>query len=389
MDDGRSVEGTKGHRRRRRCGDGIVIAGGGTGGHVYPALAIADALVAAGRPQGRIRFVGSARALEAEVVPAAGYEIALLPGRGIKRRLSLDNLGAVAGLVVAAARTVWAFWRHRPEAVVSVGGYASAPASLAAVLLRVPLVLAESNAVPGAANRLVARAAAASAVAWPGTPLPRAVVTGNPVRPEILAVDRSPGAREAAKVALGVPTDRVLVASIGGSLGSGTINRALADLATRWRDRDDAAVHHVVGRRDWDQRGLRADIGPDARLVYRAVPYEDRMAVVYAAADVMVCRAGATTAAELAAVGVPSVLVPLPGAPGDHQTANAKALAAEGGAVVLADRDCDGAALQRVLEPLLDDPARLEAMRRGAAPRGRNVAAERIAALVEGVIGRS
>lgn len=364
----------------------VVIAGGGTGGHVYPALAVADALVAAGRPRELVTFVGSKRALEAEVVPAAGYRIALLPGRGIKRRMSVDNVGAVAGLAAALVRALVGMVRERPAAVLSVGGYASAPAAVAAAVLRVPLVVAESNAVPGAANRLVARAATACAVAWPGTPLPRATVTGNPVRPEIVAVERSADARRRAKAALGLPEDRALVVAFGGSLGARTINGAVADLVRRWRSRADLSVLHVVGRRDWDVPGLRGEAGGD--LVYEAVAYEDRMALVYEAADLVVCRSGATTSAEVAAAGAPAVLVPLPGAPGDHQTANARALVDAGAAVLVPDRECDGARLVAVVGELLADEARLASM--GAAARSVAVpdAAARVAALVEAAAAR-
>lgn len=176
-----------------------LIAGGGTGGHINPALAIADALAARGHAKEAIRFAGSRRGLEARLVPEAGYEITLLPGRGISRELSRESIGAVCGLIVAFFKAIFLVHRLKPRVIVSVGGYASAPVALAAVLLRAPLVLAESNAVPGAANRLVGRMAKASAVALEGTSLPRAVVTGNPVRPEIAYLDRSAEARQAAK----------------------------------------------------------------------------------------------------------------------------------------------------------------------------------------------
>jgi UDP-N-acetylglucosamine:LPS N-acetylglucosamine transferase len=276
---------------------------------------------------------------------------------------------------------------------VSVGGYASLAASLAAVVLGVPLVLVNVDAVPGAANRLFGRFATASAVGWEGTPLPRSVVTGTPVRPEIAAVGRSPEDRARARALLGLPEERRTVAVFGGSLGARRINDAVSGLAERWRHRQDTTIYHIVGRRDWDAYapgdGADGDAaadpdGPEAgRLHLVRVPYEERMAAVYAAADVVVCRAGAMTVAELAVAGVPSVLVPLPGAPGDHQTANARVLVREGAAVLVPDPECDADTLAAVLDDLLADPARLDAMGRSAARAGRPDAARAGAGVVE------
>lgn len=357
-----------------------IVAGGGTGGHVTPAIAIARALVERGHDGASIHFVGSRRGIEARLVPAAGFTITLLPGRGIQRRLTLDNVVAVAGLLAGVVRAMWLVARHRPAVVVSVGGYASAPCSIAAVLLRVPLVLAEQNARPGAAHRLVARFAKAAAVAFDGTPLPRAVVTGNPVRPEILAVDRVNG-RAGARAALDLPADRAVVLAFGGSLGARRINQAVASLADAWAARPGVAIRHVVGARDWDD--LSARPAPAGPLVYQRVRFEDRMDLALTAADVAVCRAGASTIAELTVVGVPAVYVPFPGATGDHQTVNARAVADAGGGVLVADADLTSARLADELDALLADPARLAAMGDAARRLGRPDAADRVAALVE------
>lgn len=361
-----------------------VIAGGGTGGHVTPAIAIGRALVARGHDPASIHFVGSVRGIEARMVPAAGFSVTLLPGRGIQRRLTFDNVGAVAGLVAGLVRAVWLVLRRRPQVVVSVGGYASAPCSLAAVVLRVPLVLAEQNAYPGAAHRLVARFAKAAAVTFEGTPLPRAVVTGNPVRPEILAIDRA-AMQAKARAELGLPGDRRVVLVFGGSLGARRLNDAVAALATCWHDRDDVAIRHVVGSRDWDaardagQAGERGQAG----LVYQRIRFEDRMDLALAAADVAVCRAGASTIAELTAVGLPAVYVPYPAATGDHQTANARAVAERGGGVLVADAELDADRLDAELGPLLAAGPRLTEMASAARALGRPDAADRVAAIVE------
>ena len=360
-----------------------VVAGGGTAGHVQPALDVGRALVQRGHPPGSIHYVGSTRGIEARLVPAAGFGLTLLPGRGIERRLSRANLESVAGLAAAIGRSIRLVARRRPAVVLSVGGYAGLPPALAAVLLRVPLVVAESNAVPGAANRVAGRFAAAAAVSFEGTPLPRAVVTGNPVRAEVLAVDRSTEGRGAARAELQLPSGRTVVAVFGGSLGALRINQATLALVESWASREDVTIYHVVGRRDWQDISSRAaalELDPG---LYRPVEYEERMPTLYAAADLAVCRAGATSVAELAVVGLPAILVPLPGAPGDHQTANARTMAEAGAAVSLPDSECAGPRLAGEIDGLLGDRDRMAAMGRRAKHVGRPRAAEDVAALVE------
>jgi len=273
--------------------------------------------------------------------------------------------------------------RRRPAVVVAMGGYASVPVALSAVLLRVPVIVVNVDAVPGAANRLVGRFAAASAVAFPGTALRGAVVTGAPVRPDIVAAAHPDAARRAAaRASLSIDDSRALVGVVGGSLGARRLNEAALALAEQWADRGDLAVRHVVGRRDF--AWATAARPPSAALDYRQVEFEDRMALLYQAADVMVCRAGANTVAELAVVGVPSVLVPLPGAPGDHQTANAGALAGAGAAVLVPDPQCTGPRLAAELDALLSDRQRLRAMAEAAASVGRPDALAAVVDVVEG-----
>ena len=365
-----------------------LVAGGGTAGHLQPALAIAEALVERGHRRSSIEFVGSERGQDRTALAERGFPFTLLPGRGIVRSLHprhlAGNVIAVAELGVAAARAFALVVRARPRVAISVGGYASVPASLAAVVLGVPLVLVNVDAVPGAANRLFGHFARASAVGWAVTALPRSVVTGTPVRPEIAAVDRGPADRERARGQLGLPPGRPLVVVFGGSLGARRINQAVAGLADRWMARRDRSIYHIVGRRDWS--GAGPSVGQDGRgsgLAVVQVPYEERMARVYAAAEVVVARAGAMTVAELAAAGVPSILVPLPGAPGDHQTANARVLERAGASVLLPDADCGADRLAGLLERLLADPSGLEAMGRAARRLGRPDAAAAGAEVVE------
>jgi undecaprenyldiphospho-muramoylpentapeptide beta-N-acetylglucosaminyltransferase len=360
-----------------------LIAGGGTGGHIIPALAIGRALVARGHPASSLWFVGSDRELDRRLIPAAGFRLITLPGRGIVRGWTWRNVEAVAGLVRAAARALTLVHRTRPKVVIAVGGYASFACALAAVLWRIPLVVAEQNAAPGLVNKLVGRFAAASAVSFAGTPLPRAVVTGNPVRPEITAIDRSEPARQSARRELGLPRDGRVVAAAGGSLGARRINEAVAQLAGLWRDRPDVAIRHVVGERDRADYAQRTSALDGGKLVYQQVAFEDRMDLLLTAADVAVQRAGASTVSELTVAGLPSVLVPLPGAPGDHQTVNARRLAGAGAAVVVADAELDGARLAEELDRLLGDDELLSRMGAAARQLGHPNAADAVAALAE------
>ncbi|MGH9045846.1 MAG: UDP-N-acetylglucosamine--N-acetylmuramyl-(pentapeptide) pyrophosphoryl-undecaprenol N-acetylglucosamine transferase [Acidimicrobiales bacterium] len=374
-----------------------VIAGGGTAGHVFVATAIAGALAKGGLGPEDIELVGSRRGQEAALAAGQGYALTLLAGRGIVRRINPDaivaNLGALAGLAWASARAVVLLARRRPKVVVSVGGYASVPAGLAAALLRVPIVLVNVDATPGAAHRLLGRFAKASAVAFAGTPLPHAVVTGAPVRPGLSSIEHSADRAGLARGALGVPADRTMVAVFGGSLGARRLNDAALELAANYRGRGGLTLFHVTGPRNFEEVcAARAAAGAPGEgeksgLFYRVVAFEEHMDALYCAADVVVCRAGALTVAELSVAGVAAVLVPLPGAPGDHQSANAAALVDAGAAVLLRDEECDGHRLADCLNALLASPRQLAAMRQAADALGRPDAADAVAALVRAHAG--
>ena len=356
-----------------------LIAGGGTGGHLLPGLAVAQALVARGHDPSTIHFVGSNTGFEARVVPSAGFTLDELPGRGIQRRLTVENVLALVGLVRAGWRALRIVHRHRPRVVVALGGYASVACGLAAVVWRVPIVVLEQNKRAGAANRLVGWRARAAAVAFEDTDLPRAVVTGNPLRADVREAAEHPD-RDTARVKLGLPANRTVIGVFSGSLGARRINEAVRELATRWSDRSDLAIRHVIGRRDYQDFAGRA-LAP-AALVYQVVEYEEHMDSLLAAVDLAVTRAGGSVA-ELAAFGVPAVLVPLPIATRDHQTANAEVFAAAGAAVVVADHELTTDRLEAELTPLLADPARRAAMARAMRAHAHLDAADRVAALVE------
>ncbi len=363
-----------------------LIAGGGTAGHIMPGVCIAREITGRGAPRHAVHFVVSTGGVGTGLVAEEGFALTALPGRGLRRGFSLSAMAANAAASVDLARAfvqaLLLLRRYRPAVVVGLGGYASVAVGAAAAALRVPLVIAEQNAVPGLANRMLSRLAAAAATAFEDTDLRRAAWTGNPVRDEVMDADRSAG-RAAARAALGVDEGRRMVAVVGGSLGARTINEATGAAADLWQDRDDLHIRHITGHRDHNGLSARVTAAPTMALHYDLVAYENDMATVYAAADLVVSRAGATTVAELAAVGMPAVLVPLPGAPDDHQTANARRLETAGGAVLVRDGELDPARLVAEVDALLADPGRLDLMAEAARSLARPGAAGAVVDLLE------
>jgi len=360
-----------------------LVAGGGTAGHLLPGLAVARALVAAGHDPSTIHFVGAERGPESEMVPAQGFTVDVLPGRGIQRRITLANVAAVIDLFRALFRGIGLVRRRRPQVIVVLGGYASFACGVGAVLTRTPLVLLEQNKKAGAVNRALRRFATASAVSFEGTDLPRATVTGNPLRPEIRHMAEHPDPA-GARLALGLPADRTVIGVFSGSLGSRRINDAVRGLVARWEDRSDLAIRHVVGKRDFDAYQAQAPTPPAGGMVYQVLAYEDRVDLLLDASDVAVTRSGGTVF-ELMAAGVPSILVPLPIATRDHQLANAEAVVAVGGAVLVPDAELDTDRLERELSALLSDPSRLATMSESMRAGARVDAAEAVVAVVERV----
>lgn len=349
--------------------------------------AIAEALARAGVPTSDLRFVGSRRGQDRALL-AGDVALIVLPGRGLRRSLApraiAQNLGAVLGLAVAQAMSLVLVARWRPRCVVSVGGYASLTTTMAAVLLRRPLVLVELDAYASASQRVVQRFARVRCVPFASTDA-GVVVTGVPVRHEIAAIDRSPLARRAAKAHMSPPIDdaRHVVVVMTGSLGAGSVNRTVSALATAWRDRDDICLLHVTGRRDFEAVSAAAPTG--GSLDYRIIDFAD-MTTLWGVADVAVTRAGATTVAELTALGLVAVLVPLPGAPGDHQTKNATVLGVADAALVLADAALNVSTLANALNEILDEQRRAR-MAQNAKALARGDAATRIADVVMSLEG--
>ncbi|HEY7477718.1 MAG TPA: undecaprenyldiphospho-muramoylpentapeptide beta-N-acetylglucosaminyltransferase [Actinomycetota bacterium] len=358
----------------------FVLAGGGTVGHVVPAIVVADRLRHAGA---EVVFAGSAAGPEAELVPAAGYRFVPLEVRSAQTRVSV---GSVAALwhAVSAARAVRPLVRTA-DAVVSFGGYASAPAILAARWSKVPLILVEQNAVPGAVHRIAARWARAVATTFDATAarLPdgvRVVRTGNPVRPELREVaGRREELRRDAEVAFGLEPGRLTVGVFGGSQGAVHLNRAALAAIPELHDRNDLQLLISTGRA---HRALFDGLGETGALLVRPVAYVDRMELALAATDLAVSRSGAGMVAELAVCGVASILVPYPHATEQHQLANARELERAGAAEVLLDQDLDGGLTSHLLRGM-SDPARRERMGAAATAWAIPDAADRIASLAQ------
>ncbi len=359
-----------------------VVTGGGTSGHVIPAQAILEGLCEAGHEKADLRYVGSRRGVEKELMRTSGIESVYLPISGLQRSLSLRSLGLNIVLPFRLlrssmeARRLLAQWQ--PKVVVSVGGYASEPMSRAAIKAEVPLVCVSYDRIPGLATRRQAKRAAICAVAFPDSQLPNAVHTGAPVRAAIRHLNVT-NDRESARRELDIPAHRLLVTVTGGSLGSGVLNTMVSELLSKLSSAArDVAVLHVCGIRNNDDPLPEVPEG----LWYRRVGYEDRMAQVYAATDVLVGRAGASTVAEIATVGLASVLVPWAGAAENHQMLNAQWLAENDATIIVSEDDATrGFATDAVLQ-LVADSSRREGLARHAYVMGQP---HRSAALISAI----
>ncbi len=356
----------------------MLLAAGGTAGHVEPALATADALAAAGfRPV----VLGTGSGLEARLVPARGYALVTVPRVPLPRRPSVDLLTLPVRLRGALRAAVSILDREKPCAVVGFGGYAAVPAYLAARRRRVPIVVHEANARAGIANRLGARLTRDVAVANLDCGLPHARLVGIPLRPELATLDRVAG-RAAARAAFGLPADGPVLWVTGGSQGARSINAAVV-AAAGTLDAAGVSVLHHAGASNATQ--VAAQVAAYPRHV--VVPYVEQMTDAYAAADVALCRAGAMTCAEQAAVGLPAAYVPLPIGNGE-QRLNARPTVEAGGGLLVDDADLDAAWIEAQLLPVLADPGRIAAMGSAARRTAPADAAQALVAMVVAAVDR-
>ncbi len=360
-----------------------LVSGGGTGGHLYPALALGRALVEE-RPDVRAFYLGASRGIEARVLPERGVPHHLLPVRGFERGAVLANVGAVARLVRSVFRTARIVRDLDPGVAIVTGGYAGAPVGVTAALFRIPLVLQEQNSVPGLVNRILSRFARQVHVAFPevadhlpGSARARVRASGNPVTPP----GEVDGARARREFGLGAEGPVLLV--VGGSQGSRALNERTLE-AVRGVEAGELArpsgLSLLWATGPTHLEGIRAELESLGSPEWvRAVGYIDDMSSALAVADVAVSRAGAMATSEFLAWGLPSVLLPLPTAAADHQTRNAEALEGAGAALHLSEAETDGAALWEAAASLAGDPPRRSGMARAARERGRPDAARQIA----------
>jgi len=326
----------------------ILIMAGGTGGHVYPALAVARALIAKSR---EVVWLGTRQGIEARVVPAAGIPIEWIAIGGLRGKRAATLLLAPFRLAVALAQSLAVMLRHRPAAVLGMGGFVSGPGGLAAWLTRRPLIIHEQNAVAGLTNRLLARLARVVLQAFPGSfNSKRDIETvGNPVRVDIAAIS-PPESRLATR------TGPIRLLVLGGSQGALALNETVpAALALLPADMRPIVRHQTGDRTLGDARAAYGKHGIDAQLE----SFIEDMAAAYAWADLVICRAGALTVAELSAAGLPAIFVPFPAAVDDHQTANARPMAEAGAAEILQQGEMTGATLAGLLRSWLSDRERL------------------------------
>lgn len=351
----------------------FAFAAAGTGGHVYPALAVADELVRSGVDRSQIVFIGGDR-MEAATVPAAGYEFVGVEIQGLRRSVSPDNL-KLPGLLWHATRRIAELLRERHTRVLTAfGGYVSVPAAWAARRTGVKLFVHEQNAVPGLANRMISKRAQRTFVAFPEAiaPLSRVEVVGNPLRPQFAGFDRK-ALRAAALTRYDLPDGIPILGVLGGSLGARVLNDAAATIAST-HDPDRLAIVHLTGKALHGDVASRAASSP---VPWRALDFEDRMDCFYAASDLVLSRAGALTVSELTATGTPGVVVPYAAGTAGHQAANVASLADAGGVVVVPETGV--AQVPVIVEQLMADPHRRAAMAAASRAQGRPYAAETMA----------
>lgn len=360
----------------------VVIGAGGTGGHIFPGLALADAVRRAD-PSATVDFVGTQRGLEGRLIPEAGYPLHMIDVLPLQRKLGVEPL-------LAGPAFLRATWQARrllrsldASVAVGMGGYPSLPVMAAAAAMRVPSLLHESGAIPGLANKIAGRLTRNIALSFDEAALSfsrPSRTTGMPLAPALAHMDRV-ALRAEARSAYGLSDDLVAILVMGGSLGALRLNELALGLAGRWKGRTDVRILLKAGRDHMEstQRKL-AELG--AEHLVDAMAFLDRMELAYAAADVAITRAGAGTVAELPAAGLPAVLIPYPHAPGDHQTLNAQPLVNAGAAYVVADAEAQPDRVGPMLEELIEDRPRLARMGESARALAKPHAADELAAWV-------
>ena len=362
----------------------IIVSGGGTGGHIYPALTLIDAIKRK-RGDAEFLYVGTQKGLESDIVPKAGINFtALNLEGGFERHFTLANISRAANAIMSIKRASDIVRDFKPDAVVGTGGYVCGPILLAASLMKVPTLIQEQNAVAGVTNKILSkfvdRIAVGTRDALKNFPPDKTTYTGNPIRAQVLAAKKSDGLKQ-----YGFTDDKPIVLISGGSRGARSINDAMIGVLTTTAQKNSAQFLHVTGKGEFDsvtrklrEAGLNVDDMPNVRVV----PYLYDMPTAMAMADLAIFRAGATGLAELTARGVPAILVPYPFAAENHQEFNARSLVEAGAARMILNRDLTAQILSATLDELLSAPDELKRMAQASLSLGKPNAADEIADMI-------
>jgi len=350
---------------------------------VYPGLALAKALQKIEKDL-EILYVGTSSGLESTIVPAEGFDFKAVEAKGLPRKPSLKTLATLFSTGRGTLEALGILKRFKPDVVVGMGAYVSLPVVGAAVMRQIPTVIHEQNAVPGLVNKVLGRVATVVAVSYPDMkgyfPAGKRVeFTGNPVREGVLRAGR-----EETRRVLGLEKPRKVLLVFGGSRGAQRINDAVVEAYDYWRDSDSLQIIHATGKINYEQvkKAIEKIKTPGDKLDYRAYPYLDNMGEAYSTADLLVCRSGATTVAEITSIGLPVILVPYPYATDNHQEKNGRHLEKTGAAKVILDKNLDGKSLYEAVDPLILDEEELAKMAAASKTFGRPDAADALAKLV-------
>jgi UDP-N-acetylglucosamine--N-acetylmuramyl-(pentapeptide) pyrophosphoryl-undecaprenol N-acetylglucosamine transferase len=362
----------------------ILVAGGGTGGHVNPAIAMANNLRAK-YPNAEFLFVGSKHGLENDLVPKEGYKIARIPIKGFSRKGFLSRIWPYIVLIAGMFKAFFIYLKFRPDMAFGTGGYASGPILFWTSLFKVPTLIHEANVLPGITNRLLTPRADITAICFPESQsylkkAKRIELTGNPIRKKILKAGRA-----SSRASLGLGIDEKLVVLMGGSQGAKPINDAAVEMLRDFYKDGDFKLIFAPGKRHYV--AVSSVVNHNFKNV--EIPsYIYDADIVYSAADLIVNRAGASTISEIAALGIPSILIPSPYVAENHQEKNAKTLEENGGCVMLRDHELSGRILYESIRSIIDDEERLIAMRKAAASVGIRDASEKLEKLFDELLGR-
>lgn len=358
----------------------IIVSGGGTGGHIYPALTLINAIKSK-RPEAEFLYVGTERGLEADIVPKAGINFtALKLEGGLERRFTLENISRTANAIWSIKHAADIVKNFKPNVVVGTGGYVCGPILLAASLMKVPTLIQEQNAVAGVTNKILSKFVNKIAVgtrdALKNFPAEKTTYTGNPIRAEVLLAKKSAGLKE-----FNFTDDKPIILISGGSRGARSINDAMIDVLKSAAQKNSAQFLHVTGKGEFDSVTQRLANVLDAPNI-KVVPYLYNMPTAMAMADLAIFRAGATGLAELTARGIPAILIPYPYAAENHQEFNARALVEAGAARMILNKDLTAEILSATLDELLSSPDELKKMAAASLSLGKPDAADEIADMI-------